>query len=142
MYDISTIITKLPILRKYYDCVRVLDPFEKKVLSLHALNEHEHQKCDIDACYAFWKNGGSCKNCISQKAAAENSTFVKIEVAGEKIYMVTALPIIYENNKYVLELIKDVTNKTDFLNAIDSFSGEINQKVLQEELLQFTKRLL
>lgn len=142
MYDISTIVTKLPTLRKYYDCVRVIDPFEKKVLSLHALNEQDHQKCDIEACYAFWKNGGSCKNCISQKAAAENSTFVKIEVAGEKIYMVTALPIIYENNKYVLELIKDVTNKTDFLNAIDSFSGEINQKVLQEELLQITKQSL
>jgi hypothetical protein len=141
MYEISTIVKQLPILQKNYDCVRVLDPYEKKVLSLDSFDTQEKLNCQSEHCYSFWKTGQSCKNCISKKAVAENATFIKIEVAGDKLYMVTAFPITYNENKYVLELIRDVTEKKDFFNALDSFSTEINQKILQDEIRKFQQSL-
>ncbi|MEG6584477.1 hypothetical protein [Dendrosporobacter sp. 1207_IL3150] len=135
MQEISDIIRKMPILRKYYDCVRVLDPFKMKTLSLIKADDTKiNLTYDTENCYTFWHRGHSCKNCIAKKAASENAAFVKIEASGDKIYMVTALPVNYQNTKYVLELIKDVTDKKDFLASMDSFGKDINPKILQDAI--------
>lgn len=134
---LESLIGNLSMLEKLYDIVRIVDPLKKK----NIYYEQEEVEILDSNCYDFWKLKKHCPNCISMRAYNENDTFVKFEYNKEKIYMVMASPIFINEDKYVIEMLKDVTN-TGFIEnfyskttiEIQSFLNEMNDKIIKDEL--------
>lgn len=117
---------RLSIFEKFYDNIRIVDPIKKKVI-LNNLNE----KCNnnlfddnfsMSNCHDIWGKNSICTNCISKKAYIENDSFVKLEHNSGKIFLVIASPIEVEEKKYIVEILKDITNNGEFVDI----SGETN----------------
>lgn len=98
---------ELTFFHRMYDIVRIVDPVEKCVL------EWDGSKLNLDPsnemCYAYWKSGLICDNCISIRAEKENNSFVKLEINSEVVMLVTAIPIETTDRPIVLELLKNAT---------------------------------
>lgn len=140
----------LEVLNKIYDSVRFVRPQKKKMINFEEgkLSEAAH------SCYDYWAQGKVCSNCISMRAFNEGDIFLKLSWIGNKIYMVTAVPVQNTDETVILELIKDVTNsitidlpesmKNNFLlqalNEIgqlqikDSLTGIFNRRFIDERL--------
>ena len=112
---------------------RIVDAKNKKIISLnnelHNLNNHK--------CFNFWQTESECINCISIRALNENKSFSKIETVNDRIYFMIASPLNINDDRYVLELFKDITedDMRSFL-AVD-----INDK-MKEEVLRLNKLLV
>ena len=74
-----------------------------------------------------------CSTCISKKAYLKNDTFMKLEYNQKNIFLVLASPIEIEERKYVVEILKDITNngeivegtgETDYLDLTIKTMGE------------------
>ncbi len=118
---------RLSLFKNFYDAVRVVDPIKKKVM-LNKTNEYEcnHGKIIKDCfwivnCHDIWKKESGCENCISKKAFLKNDTFVKLEHNNGNVYLVIASPIEIEDKRYVVEILKDITNNGEIVDR----SGEI-----------------
>jgi len=112
MDDIQEIINEMQTLKKYFNNVRIMDPLRKTVFQIIELNGNsilEEQK--KKSCYDFWKINQSCLNCISMRAINEDETFVKFEEVGEKVFMITAMPVKVNGGLLAIELLKDITNQ-------------------------------
>ncbi|MGG5462409.1 GGDEF domain-containing protein [Clostridium sp. B9] len=118
---------RLSLFKNFYDTVRVVDPIKNKVLS----NDKDEKICNhietisngflVVDCHDIWKKNSVCKNCISKKAYLNNDTFVKLEHNNGKIFLVIASPIEIEENRYVVEILKDITSNGEIVDM----SGEI-----------------
>lgn len=118
---------RLSLFKNFYDTVRVVDPIKNKVLS----NDKDGKICNsietisngflVVDCHDIWKKNSVCKNCISKKAYLNNDTFVKLEHNNGKIFLVIASPIEIEENRYVVEILKDITSNGEIVDM----SGEI-----------------
>ena len=108
---------RLSLFKNFYDSVRIVDPIKNKVV----LNKADDFKCNhgkfiendeflIVDCYNIWKRKTACENCISKKAFLKNDTFIKLEHNNGKIYLVIASPVEFEEKRYVVEILKDITN--------------------------------
>ncbi|WP_411681532.1 GGDEF domain-containing protein [Clostridium thailandense] len=123
--SIDALISTMSVFKKLYDVVRVVNPMKKQILDLK-LNKVE----DLESsCYNLWKKGKVCSNCVSARAYNERETFVKIEYNGEKVYMLTAIPVELDGVPVVLELLKDVTNSGVIENIENKDSGTIHDAV-------------
>lgn len=134
---LESLIGNLSMLEKLYDVIRIVEPLKKKNIY------YENNEIEIldSNCYYFWKFRKHCPNCVSMRAYNENDTFVKFEYNKEKIYMVMASPIFINDDRYVIEMLKDVTNTgiiENFHNKttieIQSFLNEMNDKIIKDEL--------
>jgi len=102
----------LKVLKNIYNAVRIVDPVHNVVVCtenvkpLVSINQY--------SCYDFWEKGKFCDNCISLRALREKDTFVKFEVAGNRLYMITASALGDAENFYVVEMINDITDKSIF----------------------------
>lgn len=102
----------LKVLKNIYDAVRIVDPIHNVVVCtetiklLDSINQYR--------CYDFWGKGKFCDNCISLRALREKDTFVKFEVAGDRLYMITASALDGVDSVYVIEMINDITDKSIF----------------------------
>mgnify|MGYP000503893461 CR=1 FL=1 len=102
----NAIINKIQPLHKIYDSLKIVDPLKKEVVKLK-----ESTFCKIESeCYKLWKRQRICDNCIAVRACNRNDTIIKIEYDNNKIYMITAIPISIQNERFAVELFKDVTN--------------------------------
>lgn len=134
---LESLINNLSMLEKLYDIVRIVEPLKKR----NIYYENDEIKILDSNCYGFWKLKKHCPNCVSMRAYNEKDTFVKFEYNKEKIYMIMASPIFINDDKYVIEMLKDVTNTgiiEDFHNKttieIQSFLNEMNDKIIKDEL--------
>ena len=128
------IIEKLPLIDKTYDVIRVVDPINKK----YTIIKEQKNK---GTCYDYWQRGTSCSNCISTKACNEKDTFVKIEYKDNKVYLVTATPVLINELIYIVEMVKDISDNEriiDINNNIDinlsTTIDEINENIAKMEL--------
>ncbi len=64
----------LDFFKKMYDCVRLVDPVNKKVIEYR--NGSTSETSEI--CYGYWGNGFICENCISVRAYREKKKFYEI----------------------------------------------------------------
>lgn len=110
--EFEELLKSLNILYKMYEIVRFVDPVKKKVF-YYSNNTMTELKTK---CFNIWEKGKFCSNCISMRALNENKTFVKIECSPKKVYMITATPIELSNRKFVVELLKDMTDSMFFTN--------------------------
>nr|WP_312579276.1 helix-turn-helix domain-containing protein [Sedimentibacter sp.] len=111
-----------------YDIVRIVDPI--KHISWIAADNYDNIL--PGTCYDFWGRNESCKNCISNMAYLENDTFLKIDQKDENVFFVLATPKIVENNTYVIEFLKNVSenvyidiDKDDFKFKLPNDDREI-----------------
>ncbi|VBB07217.1 nucleotide cyclase [Lucifera butyrica] len=145
MHDLNTIIEDMKSLIKYYNKVRLVDPFLKRVINADGT---QRSITDIEEgaepCYQIWETGHACMNCIALKAALKNDTFVKFEGYGNKIYMITAFPLSIEGRTVVLELLNIVATQDILLNLINTATNLINENQnlqLAEYTTQYEKSL-
>ncbi|MDF2485390.1 MAG: diguanylate cyclase [Herbinix sp.] len=135
--DLQEVISKLNIIIGAYDKVRIVDPVNKQVINLRD-NGTEGAP---EQCFAFWKKGQVCENCISMKAYRENDTFIKMEYSEEDIYLVTAFPIELTNRTVVLELMKKATdnisinvNGDDASSNFNALLNNLNNRAIKDSL--------
>lgn len=121
-----------------FDIVRIVNPAINKVIYQNGDGDmiiHGHD------CYEFWERGKACDNCISSQALMGKKTFTKIEYKGDCVYMVMASPIIFGDELYVLELLKDIT-ETGIVTGLSGLStketndiiSKLNEKVVRDDL--------
>lgn len=127
----------LSILTKIYDIVRIVDPLKKtaRLITTKGIVKQEL------VCYTFWNQNKICDNCISIRAYNEETTFVKLEFNGKELYMVTAAPLTIDKDKFVLELLENVTD-TLILEGVDPKNpdatyekiNKLNSMIVKDEL--------
>lgn len=115
---------RLSIFKSFYDAIRVVDPIKKKVISDHIDENCNHNlviKDDFSMvnCHNIWKKNSRCGNCVAKKAYLENDTFVKLEYSVEKIFLVIASPVEIEGKRYVVELLKDITENGEIVDRCE-----------------------
>ena len=128
---------RLSVFINLYDILRVVNPIKKKTILFKNDCIEEFQ----GTCYSFWKKQEFCENCISMRAYIENDTFVKIENDGGKIFLIIATPLRVDNNTYIVELLKDIsqsgqvqTKTNNSENFIEHMLSEMNEKIIKDEL--------
>lgn len=128
---------RMSIFKNFYDEIRVVDPINNKVFSDEfnsKINDNLNKKeCSTSNCYDVWGKKSMCSTCISKKAYLKNDTFMKLEYNQKNIFLVLASPIEIEERKYVVEILKDITNngeivegtgETDYLDLTIKTMGE------------------
>lgn len=105
MLNYKSLLEKLQIFEKMYDAIRIVDPLGKRVLEIR---ENDLLKLDIE-CYNYWKKEQICDNCISMRAFNEDDTFYKMEYIDGNVFMITAVPVLVEENRLVVELLKNTS---------------------------------
>lgn len=136
--DITKIVEeRLSLFKNLYDVIRIIDPINKKCF---VLNE-DQELVYIEECFCFWKRSFNCENCVSMRAYLEDDTFVKVEYRDGKVYMVTSKPMILNDVKYVIEILKDISpngyiedGKVYNLHNSKSLIVQMNDKVITDEL--------
>lgn len=131
-------------LSNLFDIVRIVNPHIKKVVYQ---NGDEGTIFHSDDCFEFWDTGKECDNCISSKALAEKKTFTKVEYKGDGVYMVMATPIIFGDDLYVLELLKDIS-ETGVVTGLSGLSAKetnniisnLKEKVVRDDLTEVYNR--
>lgn len=137
MSVVSQVKESLSLFRNLYDIFRIIDPVSKKVVYVDDDQEMEKGQ----PCFCFWEKGSCCSNCVAMRAEFENDTFIKLESKKDKIYMVISTPVSVDNNKYIVELIKDISDK-GFLNGksilklsiAEELITEMNDKIIRDGL--------
>ncbi|KMT22540.1 GGDEF domain-containing protein, partial [Clostridium cylindrosporum] len=137
MNIVEEVKNRLSVFKNLYDIFRLVDPVNKKTITVND-NSIEESK---GYCYDFWKRDEFCKNCISIRAYLEDDTFVKIQNNEGKIFLVTATPLILNNNRYIVEILKDITQNGKIQTKNDSSENyteyvlnELNEKIIKDEL--------
>lgn len=128
---------RLSVFMNLYDILRIVDPVRKKTII-----EKDNYIEELEGtCYGIWKKQGFCENCISMRAYTENDTFVKIQNQEGKIFLVIATPLILDDNKYIVEILKEISKSGKILtktstneNFIEHTFNELNEKIIKDEL--------
>ncbi|NCA80180.1 MAG: diguanylate cyclase [Sphingobacteriia bacterium] len=121
------------------DYARIVDPLLKKIS--YSLKAYGNLPKDRDSfCYNIWGKDQPCENCISVKAYNDNVSYVKIEYYADQVLMATAVPLVLDGRKIVLELLKDIT-KSGIIDIEGQEIGEIhniitnrNKSVIRDSL--------
>lgn len=128
---------RLSIFKNLYDIIRLVNPINDSIIN----HECENLSVKSGFCYDIWKRNERCENCISRVAYDKEETAVKIEYSEGKIILVIASPLIIKNNKYVIEMIKDVSQNgrisnmdTNYEESVLGFLNVIKERTVKDEL--------
>jgi two-component system cell cycle response regulator len=128
---------RLSIFKNLYDVIRIVNPVKKTNI---IIEDNKIQEIN-GTCYALWTKNSICENCISMRAYINNDTFVKIEYDKEKIVLITATPVEIEGNKFIVEILKDITQNgsalhklTESSDSVEELISSMNEKVIKDEL--------
>lgn len=134
---IDNVRERLSIFNGMYDIIRIVNPISNKVL----IDEENKIIETNNICYGFWEKNEICENCITKRAYLENNTFFKLEKKKEKIYLITASTVNYNGEKYVVEMLKDISQSMSVVavNDFGNFStridiNNINNKLFRDNL--------
>lgn len=111
---LNDIKNKLSIFKDIYDTIILVDPKNNIIIDIDSkkYSKEDLKKYKSSLCFKFWNKNKKCKNCISLKAYNAKKTFIKIELIDDKIFLVTATPVINNDNTYIIELIKDISRNS------------------------------
>ncbi|MEG2935105.1 MAG: GGDEF domain-containing protein [Clostridium sp.] len=128
---------RLSIFKNLYDVIRLVNPINTVVIN------HECEELSVKSgfCYDVWKRSERCENCISKIAYDKNETAIKIEYSEGKIILVIASPLLIKNKKYVVEMIKDVSQSgrvsimdTNYEESVLEFLNVVKERTVKDEL--------
>lgn len=96
---------------KIFDIVRVIDLKNNKVV----IENVENINLFVDKiCYSILCKDSICKNCIFFRVYYENKIVIKLEYSNDKVFLVIVILIIYGEEKYILEILKDISSSIIF----------------------------
>lgn len=128
---------RLSIFKNLYDVIRLVNPATNKVIN----NNCEKLSNKSGFCYDIWKRSEKCENCISKIAYKTDETAIKIEYSNGKVTLVTAAPVVINENKYVVEMIKDISNRgkvsnmdTSYEEAVEDFLNASKERTFKDGL--------
>jgi diguanylate cyclase (GGDEF)-like protein len=113
------------ILQDIFIIKRIVNPQDKTIIDF----DNDLPTTSSHTCFDFWKRGESCPNCISMRALNENASFSKVENIDDRLYMVIAAPIQINNDKYVVELLRDITDDTSSSLYVDKTSQDLQDEI-------------
>ncbi|MBU5437070.1 GGDEF domain-containing protein [Tissierella sp. MSJ-40] len=140
---INEIKDRLSIFEKFYDVIRIVDPQNKKSISVRG----EEVELVEGTCYNYWNKDSFCENCISMKAYLQQDTIVKIEHKQGKIFLVMAAPIHSAKGQYVAEILKDISESGKVLDEVENSNEyveyvlrDVNEKIIRDGLTKVYNR--
>ena len=111
-----------------FDVIRVVDPLSGKVFEY----EDRILARTGEACMDLLGNEERCMNCSSARAFHSNEQVMKFEYAGDEVFVVISVPMKYEGQQLVVELIRNITRST---------KGDLEESAHNEELMSFINNL-
>lgn len=133
MKNIEDFIKQNSFLKDLYDVIRIIEPITNKVI----LISDGKEKYLEGSCYKFWGRSKKCANCITMRAYINNKTYMKIEYNKENSFLITAAPINVESRRYVVELLKNITEIGIVENIdrkIQNAIQDMNDLIIKDEL--------
>lgn len=149
MKKLNKIEDKMELLEKIYDHIRIIDFANNEILELKE-GELVHTDTQCHECLSKEE----CEECILRRTWQEEETIIEMEYEGEKMFMITAVPIYIKEKKVVVELMKETTNelylkdrksgtrmklfsKIDLMNKLavmDELTNLYNRRFIYEQL--------
>lgn len=127
---------KIGLIEEMYDFIRIVDPVNKSSI---IIKTNEIKK-NNGICYDFWERESACSNCISMRAYNKKDTFIKIEYISNKIFLMTATPLLVDGKIYILEMLKDISENGRIFSTKNSYNldmytmiNEVNDKFIIDE---------
>jgi two-component system cell cycle response regulator len=136
MEVIGIVEEKLSMFKNLYDSIRIVDPISKKVISI----QEDNIKVVESNCYELWGRNEYCRNCVAMRAYLQNDTLLKMEFTDGKVFLITALPVTIEDNIYIVELVRRVSQSGNAINNerntynIQNLLDEMNDAVITDKL--------
>ena len=121
--DIQTDV-KIALFDQLFDSFRIVNPLT------HSVADDQSGIKKTVHCYEIWENGIACDNCISKSALEKHRPFIKLVYKGNKVTMVTAVPVIENETEVIYEFIRDVTEVGMF--DIENKEGGMIVQVIQD----------
>lgn len=148
--DVMSVLSGNSDINGVFDYVRLIDLNGHTELKI----EDNHIIPTSKLCYCTWREGRPCRNCISHQAYYEEKHMTKLQYVGNRIQLIMAIPVHIQDNKYVLEMSKDITeslvvndkyhpDNTDIHNIInelnvvavmDPFTNLYNKKYIEKQM--------
>lgn len=107
-FRVKDLIGYLNGLNKIFDIVRIVNPRRKQIAYQSDGGDNIIYRF---SCYEYWQRGIPCDNCISTRAMREKKTVTKIEHSRDAVFVVIATPIIFGDDLYIVEMLKDITDE-------------------------------
>jgi len=134
---------KLSLIENMYDIIRIIDPINKNIIDI----KNGEIKDLKGKCYENFNNGTICSNCILIRANIENDIFIKIEHVYNKVMLIIAMPVMIKKEKYVVEIIKDISAKNNKISSINYGKNvnimidNMNAKMIKDDLMGVYNRI-
>ncbi|MCE5222299.1 MAG: diguanylate cyclase [Clostridium sp.] len=134
---------KLSLIENMYDIIRIIDPINKNIIDI----KNDEIKNIKGKCYENFNKGTICSNCISIRANIENDIFIKIEHVYNKVMLIIAMPAMIKEEKYVVEIIKDISVKNNKISSINYDKNvkvmidNMNEKIIKDDLMGVYNRI-
>lgn len=116
VYKENEVPALMKILEPLYDVVRLVDPFENVVYTVHngeiargaepTGKKHGH-------CYSVWSREAPCLNCISKAACTQLKHKSKIEFIKDEVYLVNSIPVTVDRNGVHTVVALELVTKID-----------------------------
>jgi len=126
LLNVDSLMNTIDTLSNIYDAIRIINPVTKKIY-YSKTSSHENILNDAP-CYSYWNSNKICQNCVSMKAYNTESTSIKIEQKNEDTYIVMAVPIWIENEKLIVEFIKNSSNSLTLQDVELNLNIELNKQ--------------
>lgn len=127
LLSIDSLMNTIDTLSNIYDAIRIINPVTKKIYDIKS-STYELVLEDFP-CYTYWNSNKICKNCVSMKAYNTEYTSIKIERKCEDTYIVMAVPIWVDNEKLILEFIKNSSNSLTLQDFESNLNLELNKQL-------------
>lgn len=107
-------------------------------------------------CFCVWNRNRPCRNCITHRAFVEQKQITKLQYLKNAVQLVLAIPVVYNDMNYILELIKDITdslvvndeyhpdntdinvivNELNTIALMDPFTNLFNKKYIEKQIYE------
>ncbi|WXR61027.1 GGDEF domain-containing protein [Peptostreptococcaceae bacterium AGR-M142] len=140
------------LLQFIFDIVRIIDPRTKEII--RNLTKYKYELNTTSHCFDFWKQNKVCENCISMRAVYLEKVISKVEMEGDRVFLIIASPYEYKGKTMAIELVKDITDTNIYKNIKDKYKEEkdvdyrniiegLNKAIVTDELTGvYNKRYL
>lgn len=108
-YTLDGIRKTVDVLKKIFDLIRIVNPLNMVECNLDESTEAQFRYHQY-MCYSVWAKTERCENCVSLRALRENVRKTKYEFINKDVYYVVAVPVIIEKERFVLEIVNNVTD--------------------------------
>ncbi len=135
-------------LKMVFNMVRLVDV---ELANEYSIDEYGNFIKSPYKCYAVWKHGKRCDNCISARALIKKKKMTKYDFVDDTVYNVIAMYVEIEDESYIIEMITQITDeilfsaygKNDFIDKIfkynkkiyfDTLTGTYNRQYYEDQL--------